>query len=142
MQHQQPPTFRGRSIGITTVSALQFLIGGFHVFFGFWLLTASQSITPFFSLESSTIYCIYTITFGLGTAILSCGIWLQRNWGPLGTIALSMFVVIVDSLAVLDLPTIPGVPKFAALTEILYSIVVSAYLLQQLKIKTNRKETS
>ena len=106
------------------------------MFFGFWLLTASQSVTSFFSLESSTIYGIYTIAFGFGAAILGYGIWLRRNWGSFGTIALSLLVIIVDSLAVLDLPTIPGVPKFAALTEILYSVAVSAYLLQ-LRIKTN-----
>ena len=110
------------------------------MFFGFWLLTSSQSITSFFSMETSTIYGIYTIAFGFGAAILGYGIWLERNWGSFGTIALSLLVIIIDSLAVLDLPTIPGVPKFAALTEMLYSIVVSAYLLE-LKIKTNLKES-
>jgi uncharacterized membrane protein (DUF2068 family) len=123
-------------LGITILSALQLIIGGVHVFFGFWLLTASQSMASLFSLEPSTIYSVYTIAFGFGTSILGYGIWLQRNWGAFGTIGLSLLVIIVDSLAVLDLPTIPGVPKFAALTEILYSIVVSAYLVQ-LKIKTN-----
>ncbi len=130
MSNQQPPTFRGRSLGITALSALQLLIGGVHVFFGLWLLTASQTAAPSFNLESGSIYSIYTTAFGFGAIILGYGIWLQSNWGAFGTIGLSFFVIIVDSLAVLDLPTIPGVPKFAALTEILYSVVVVAYLLQ------------
>jgi uncharacterized membrane protein (DUF2068 family) len=105
------------------------------------LLTASQSIAPLFSLEPSKVYGVYTIAFGFGAVILGYGIWLRRNWGTLGTVGLSMFVVAVDSLAVLDLPTIPGVPKFAAFAEIAYGIIISAYLIQ-FKISTKWKQSA
>lgn len=48
----------------------------------------------------------------------------------MGTIAISIIVVIIDSLTVLNLPIIPGVPKFAATGEIPYSIAVIIYLIQ------------
>jgi uncharacterized membrane protein (DUF2068 family) len=135
MQRPHPPTFRGRTIGITTLTALQFLIGGVHVFFGFWLLTASVTLTPFSALASNTIYSVYTVAFGFAAAVLAFGIWLQKNWGTYGTIALSLFVITADSLTVLDLPSIPGIPKFAAGTEIIYSLIITVYLFQA-KIRT------
>jgi uncharacterized membrane protein (DUF2068 family) len=114
---------------------LQLLIGVVHVFFGFWLLTASVSLVPFSAMESNTVYSIYTVAFGFAAAFFAWGIWLQKNWGSYGTIALSLFVIIADSLTVLDLPSIPGIPKFAAGTEILYSLAIIVYLLQ-MKIRT------
>ena len=35
-----------------------------------------------------------------------------------------------DSLTLLDLPSIPGIPKFAGFTEIIYSVLIVGYLLQ------------
>lgn len=127
---QLPPTFKGRTLGITTLTILQLLIGAVHVFFGSWLLTASTSIVPFSVMESSTIYSVYTVMFGFAAAILAYGIWLQKSWGSLGTIALSLFVITADSLTVLNLPSIPGIPKFAAGTEVFYSLIIIVYLLQ------------
>jgi hypothetical protein len=127
---QLPPTFKGRTLGITTLTILQLLIGAVHVFFGFWLLTANTIKVPFSDMESNTIYNVYTVMFGFAAAILASGIWVQKGWGSHGTIVLSLFVITADSLAVLNLPSIPGIPKFAAGTEILYSLIIIVYLLQ------------
>ncbi len=121
-----------------TLTSLQLLIGGIHVFFGFWLLTAN--LVSSVGLETNIVYSVYTIAFGFAASILAFGIWLEKNWGSFGTIALLLFVIGVDVLAVLDLPTIPGVPKFAAGAEILYSALVSFYLLK-LRIKSKRENT-
>ena len=125
-----PPAFRGRSLGITTLTILQLIIGVIHIFFGFWLLTANQNIIDFTSQTSNTIYAVYTIIFGLSAASFAFGIWLQEKWGLYGTIATSIFVTVVDSFTLLNLPSIPGVPKFAAGTEITYSLFVIFYLAQ------------
>jgi hypothetical protein len=53
-----------------------------------------------------------------------------KKWGLLGTIGVSTFVVVADSLTVLDLPSVPGIPKLAAALEITYSLLVITYLLQ------------
>jgi uncharacterized membrane protein (DUF2068 family) len=127
MQSQHPPTFRGRTLGITTLTVLQLFIGAIHVFFGFWLLTASN---PFSTASSSTAYSFYTVAFGFLAAIFAFGIWSQKKWGTYATILLSLFVIVVDSLTVLNLPSIPGIPKFAAGTEIGYSLIVTLYIVQ------------
>lgn len=136
-EHSRPPlpTFRGRSLGITTLTVLQLIIGLIHIFFGFWLLASSQAIIDITSQTSNVIYSVYTFIFGLSTTIFAFGIWLQKNWGSYGTIATALFVIVVDSLTLLDLPSILGVPKFAAGTEIIYSLIVLTYLLSKVKTK-------
>jgi uncharacterized membrane protein (DUF2068 family) len=101
-----------------------------HVFFGFWLLTQSQSVNSFFNVEPSTVYNTYTVAFGFATAVFAFGIWLQKKWGSYGTVALSLFVMVVDLLSVLNLPSVPGIPTLAAGPEIIYSLTVMLYLLQ------------
>ncbi len=135
---QNPPKFKGRTIGIVTLTGLQLLIGFMHVFFGFWLL--STNLTSSIGLESNIVYSVYTVAFGFAASILGLGIWLGKIWGTFGTIVLLLFVICVDLLAVLDLPTIPGVPKLAAGAEILYSAFISLYLLK-LRIKPKRQIT-
>jgi uncharacterized membrane protein (DUF2068 family) len=94
-------------------------------------------LTVFSSLDSNMVYSVYTVVFGFAAATLAWGIWLQKAWGTYGTVALSLFVIAADSLTVLDLPSIPGIPKFAVGTEILYSAVITTYLLQT---KIRRKQ--
>lgn len=131
------PTIRGRSIGIFSLSAVQFLIGGIHVFFGLWLISATGTFGSF--LQTTQIYNFYTLTFGLLVVLFTYGIWMGKRWGWIGTVATSLFVTIVDALTLLNLPSIPGIPKFAAGTEILYSVLVIFYLSQRhvrIKYKT------
>ena len=120
------PTYRGRSLGIAILTGAQLLIGGIHVFFGALLLVFED----FSFLPTTATYDVYTIVFGLLTLVFAVYIWRGKKVGWVGTIAVSVFVIIVDSLAVLNLPSIPGVPAFPAYTEIPYSIIIIAYLLQ------------
>jgi hypothetical protein len=134
-QSHYRPTFRGRTFGITILTVLQLLIGAIHIFFGSWLLTASQTTSSFFITAPSTVYSLYTVVFGFAAAFFAFGIWLQKKWGLYGTIVLLLFVIVLDALDVLNLPSILGIPTFAAGPEILYSLIVMLYLLQA-KVKT------
>ena len=123
-------TYKGRSIGIVALTTLQFLIGGVHVFFGLWLLDAGSQATFVVSGQSPEVYSVYTLAFGLLVLIFTSGIWLGRRWGWVGTVAVSVFVLVADALTLLSLPSIPGIPRSAAATEIIYSLVILLYLSQ------------
>ena len=128
-----PFEYKGRTLGIVALVAVQVLIGFVHVVFGFWLLVASWAapLVGVVGLSSaSDIYSIYTVTFGFLTLLFAVPLWLQNRWGWFGTFTVLVFIVVADSLTLLDLPSIPGIPKFAGFGEITYSILVIAYLLQ------------
>jgi len=126
MASTHPPLiYKGRSIGILVLTAAQLLIGSIHFLIGFVLLTSENSF-----LHATVAYDVYTIVFGLLVLIFGWFIWQGKKSGWNGTVAVSIFVIVADALTVLNLPSIPGIPKFAAPTEIIYSIVVIAYLLQ------------
>jgi hypothetical protein len=133
-----PLTYKGRGLGIIVLVTLQLLIGAIHVFFGLWLLSAPRIIPFFGQALGPDVYSVYTIFFGLLTLIFTGGIWLKKRWGWIGTVAVSIFVIIADSLTLLDLPSIPGIPKFAAVTEIAYSLVLVLYLSQS-QVRTRHK---
>jgi len=103
------------------------MIGGIHVLFGAWLLSATISI----SAASPLVYSIYTLAFGVLTLICAYGIWRGKNWGWQGTVAVSLFVIAADALTLLNLSSIPGIPKFAGAAEIPYSLIVLLYLSQK-----------
>jgi uncharacterized membrane protein len=121
------PTYKGRFLGIVALTVAQFAIGIIHVFFGVWLLSATSDV----SAQSPLMYSIYTLAFGVLTLICSYGIWRGRSWGWHGTVAVSLFVIVADALSLLNLPSIPGIPKPAAAAEIVYSLVVLLYLSQK-----------
>ena len=125
------PTYKGRILGIVVLAVAQFTIGVIHVFSGFLLLFASPSANFILSAQLPEIYSIYTLAFGLLTLIFTYGIWLGRSWGWNGTVAVSLFVIVADSLTLLNLPSIPGIPKLAAAAEIVYSLIVLLYLSQK-----------
>lgn len=129
-----PPAYKGRNLGIVALVAIQVLVGFIHVVFGFWLLLAPRA-EPFALFGngyfSSDIYSISTIVFGLLTLIFTTGLWLEKRWGWVGTLAVLLFVVVADSLTLLNLPSVPGIPKFAGFGEITYSILVVLYLFQK-----------
>ena len=134
MDNAHPPiTYKGRSLGIVLLTAAQVLVGFIHVVFGFWLLTAPR-ITPFAgnigASPSADIYSVYTIVFGFLTLLFAVLLWFQKRWGWIGTIAVLVFVIVADSLTLLDLPSVPGIPKLACYGEITYSIIVIFYLVQ------------
>jgi hypothetical protein len=108
---------------------MQLLVGVVHVVFGLWLFTASP-----------TGYSVYTIAFGGLTAVFAWGLWSCTSWGWTGTIAVVGFVIAADALTLLNLPSVPGIPKLAGYGEIPYSTIILLYLGQkrirkQFKIK-------
>jgi hypothetical protein len=121
---REPVTYKGRSIGIVVLTVAQLLIGFIHVLFGFLLLAFQLSI-----LQATVAYYVYTVVFGLLTLVFTVLIWQSKKSGWIGTIAVSIFVSVADFLTVLNLPSIPGIPKFAAPTEIVYCVIIMAYLL-------------
>jgi hypothetical protein len=125
-----PATYKGRKIGILVLVATQTFIGIIHSFFGIFLLVACSSDVLFPSISFSEIYSIYTLFYGLLTIISTYGLWMNNRWGWISTLSISIFVIIMDSLTILNMPIIPEIPKFAAMSEILYSLVVLLYIIQ------------
>ena len=118
------PTYKGRSLGIVVLTAAQLLIGAIHVFFGL-LLLAFENLT---FIQATIIYDVYTVAFGILTMLFAVFIWRGKKIGWIGTIAVSLFVIAADSLTLLDVPSIPGIPKFAGFGEITYSVLIIVYL--------------
>ena len=73
-------------------------------------------------------YSVYTIVFGFLVSVFAWFIWLGKKAGWIGTASVLVFVIVVDALSVLNLPSIPGIPNFAPPTEIVWSIIVLIYL--------------
>ena len=119
--HRSLPTFAGRSLGITVLVSVQSLVGVIHVLFGLWLLSASNS---------NYLYSVYTTVFGLTTLFFTLGFWKGKTCGWFGTVATLLFVTVADALTLFNLPSIPGIPRFAAFAEIAYSILLLLYLFQ------------
>ena len=99
-------------------------------FFGLWLLVAGSQAAFVVSGQSPEVYSVYTFAFGLFVLIFTSGVWLGKRWGWGGTVAVSVFVVVADALTLLSLPSIPGIPRFAAAPEIIYSLSILLYLSQ------------
>jgi hypothetical protein len=128
-----PITYKGRSLGILVIVSFQVLVGAIHVIFGFWMLLASHAepITPFSNeLFASDIYSIYTILFSVLTLVFTYALWLKKRVGWAGTVGIAIFVIVADSLTLMDLPSVPGIPKFAGYGEITYSLLLLVYLFQ------------
>jgi hypothetical protein len=125
---KKPPTitYKGRSLGIVVLTVAQLIIGGLHLFFGFLLLAFENLLF----IQASTIYASYTIVFSVLTMVFAYCIWNGRRVGWVGAVAVSLFVIAADGLTLLDLPSVPGIPKFAGFGEITYSVLVLGYLLQ------------
>lgn len=128
--HTSPPTFRGHSLGITVLTVVQLLIGAIHIFSGLLLFVFED----FSALPITAVYDVYTFVYGLLVAVFAVFFWRSRRTGWVGTVGVSLFVIIADSLRLLDLPTIPGIPKAPAFAEIGYSVVVVGYLLKRSNI--------
>lgn len=123
-ERPKPPTYKGRSLGIVSLTIVQLLIGGIHILFGALLLTFED----FNFIRATISYDIYTIVFGLLVTVFAFLIWQGNKLGWAGTISVSVFVSIADALTLLNLPSIPGIPKAPALAEIAYSSIIILYL--------------
>jgi hypothetical protein len=122
---KQPiPTYKGRNLGIVALTAAQLLIGAIHLFFGLLLLAYENLIFT----QGNIVYDFYTIIFSVLTVVFAVYIWQGKKAGWVGTVAVSLFVIAADSLTLLDLPSVPGIPKFAGFGEITYSVLIIIYL--------------
>jgi hypothetical protein len=128
MSKKQTPiiTYKGRNLGIIILTVAQIIIGAIHAIFGL-LLLAFENIS---FIQASVAYGVYTFVFGLLVMVFAVFIWRGKQLGWVGTVAVSLFVIVADSLTFLDLPSIPGIPKFPAITEIAYSLLIVFYLIQ------------
>jgi uncharacterized membrane protein HdeD (DUF308 family) len=123
----EPPTFRGRSLGITALTAAQLLIGVIHIISGAVLFAFEN----FSALPATAAYDIYTLLYGALTLVFAVYLWQGKKAGWIGTIVISTFVIAADSLTLLNLPSVPGIPKAPAIAEITYSTIITAYLLKR-----------
>jgi hypothetical protein len=121
------PTFHGRSLGITALTAAQVLIGVIHIISGAVLFAFEN----FSALPATAAYDIYTFVYGLLILVFAIYLWNGKKAGWIGTIAVSVFVIIADSLTLLNLPSVPGIPKAPAIAEITYSTIIIAHLLRK-----------
>ena len=123
-------TFRGRFLGVTVLVVVHLIVGIIHVIFGFALLSGGFSVVSYSMIPM--IYTFYTLIYGLLTLFFTYLIWLGKRSGWIGTVAVSLFVILVDIIAVLGLSNVLGIPspKVAAIGEIPFSILVLIYLLQ------------
>ena len=121
-------TFKGQYLGVTFLVIVQFIVGLIHMFFGLAMLSgnfsvASYSVTPI-------VYSVYTLVYGCLTFFFTYLVWTTRRSGWIGTVAVSCFVILADTLTVFDLVNVLGIPKLAAIGEIPFSIIIIVYLLQ------------
>jgi hypothetical protein len=126
MRRKQPPiiTYKGRSIGIFILTVAQIFIGLIHVFSGLLLLGFELTVNS----RATIAYDVYTVVFGALVLLFAVFIWRGKKLGWVGTIAVSLLVIAADSLTLLNLFSIPGIPKLPAYTEITYSVFVVGYL--------------
>ena len=120
-EFKYPASFKGRYPGVFVLAILQFLGGAIHVPIGLGLT---------FAMSGEMVYNVYTFLYGVFSIIFAYGLWAGKKLGWLGTIIVSLFVIVVDVSAVLGVSLIAGVPRTAALGEIVYSLVVLLYLFQ------------
>ena len=120
---REPITYKGRSLGILVLVAAQLFIGAIHALFGVLLFSFGSDVLP-----ATYAYDVYTLVFGLLVCVFAWFIWQGKRAGWIGTVVVSVFVTVADALVVLRLPSIPGIPLFAAPTEIVYSLLVIGYL--------------
>ena len=122
------PTFRGRFLGVAILVATQLVVGFIHIFFGILMFSgfysaASFSLTPM-------VYGVYTFIYGCLTFVFGYLLWENKRSGWIGTVAVSLFVILVDSLTMLNLFDALGIPSVAGIGEIPFSLLVLVYLLQ------------
>jgi hypothetical protein len=123
----KPPLIYGRTIGVVALTVAQLIIGVIHVFSGA-LLFAYEDLSH---LPATAAYDIYTLVYGVFVLVFAVYFWRGKWIGWVGTVAVSVFVIVADSMTLLDLPSIPGIPKGPAAAEIIYSLIVVAYLLKK-----------
>jgi len=121
-------TFRGRFLGLAFLVVVQFFVGIIHVVIGFTMFVSGFSLAAF--SVTPLIYSVYTLAYGCLTLLFAYLIWIGKPLGWLGTVSVSLFVIVADVLTVLGMLKFLGIPKFAAIGEVPFSLMVLVYLLQ------------
>ena len=129
-EFKYPESFKGMYPGVFVLDILHFLNGTIHAVIGLALV---------FAASGELVYNVYTLFYGLFNLFFAYGLWSGKKSGWLGTIIVSLFVIVVDVCAVLDITLIAGVPKTAAFGEIVYSLIVVAYLIQPKIVQVFKK---
>ncbi|MBN1784896.1 MAG: hypothetical protein JW815_04095 [Candidatus Bathyarchaeota archaeon] len=122
-------TFRGRFLGIGVLTAIQVINGLTHTFFGL-VLVLGTFISVAASSNFPSVFSFYTLIYGILTLLFTYLLWKGKSLGWIGTVAVALFVIIADSLTVLDMLTFLGIIKTAAIVEIPYSLATVLYLIQ------------
>ena len=122
-------TFSGRFLGIGVLTAIQVINGLSHTFFGLVLVLGTY-MSMADSSNTTSVFSFYTLIYGLLTLLFTYLLWKGKRLGWLGTVAVAVFVILADTLTVVDLLTFFGIIKTAAIVEIPYSLVTVLYLLQ------------
>lgn len=131
-------TFKNRYLGLVVLVVIQGLVGVIHLIFGVAMVSYIYSYpNPY---APNLIYNVYTLVYGVLTIFFTYGIWKHKKVGWIGTIAISLFMIIVDLLALLNITNFLGIadPKISATLEVPYSSLCVVYLLQNhLRTKFN-----
>ena len=107
-------------MGILVLTILQLLNGAIHTIIGTAFLVLNIGIME---------YNLYTLLYGALNLVFLYGLWTGKKIGWIGTILVSTFVIVVDVCAILDVQLIAGVPKAAALGEIVISLAILVFLM-------------
>ena len=110
-------TFKNRYLGVVFLVVVQAIVGVIHLFFGLVMISGIFSFNMYPTLMS---YSIYTLIYGFLTILFTIWLWKQKRLGWIGTVAIALFVITVDSLAVFNVTNFLGIPapKVAAIGEI------------------------
>jgi hypothetical protein len=116
-----PLAFKGKYLGVLVLTILQLLNGLIHAVIGGAFIVLGIGVMS---------YNVYTMFYGVFNLIFLYGLWTGKKSGWIGTILISFFVIIIDVCVTLNIQLIPGVPKNAAIGEIIISLAILVYLLQ------------
>ena len=122
-------TYRGRFLGIAVLVGIHAINGLIHTFSGLALILGSY-IPMASSSNAPSIFSFYTLTYGILTIFFTYLLWKGKRLGWIGTVAVSLFIIIADTLTIFDLLTFLGIIKTAGIGEIPYSLIIILYLLQ------------
>ena len=121
-------TFKGRYLGILVLVVVQYIVGLIHIIFGFAMLSGNFSLASYSMTPIS--YSVYTFVYGCLALFFTYLVWAGKRLGWIGTIAVSSFVILADTLAVFNLFNALGIPRTAAICEVPFSLLILIYLLQ------------
>jgi hypothetical protein len=119
------PTFRGRYLGIAVLVGIQVINGLIHTFSGLALILDSY-IPMASSSNAPLIFGVYNLIYGLLTIFFTFLLWKGRRLGWIGTVAVSLFVIIEDTLTVINLLDVPSILKTVTFGTIPYSACMHA----------------